>query len=184
MPCAARGSAGCCSHTPFCLDQGLGQRLAAAALADEVHEVGQPALLGGELCLLELRRVRKVRPELGDLLLDAVEDVGDVLGVGDLLLDRSEERPSPRACDGRAACAGAGSTEPHRARERDPDRNDCLGAARRSRARAVTGRYSTHDCSMGQASRCTTTTNPYTHAAGAESRPSGGFVCAVVIAAL
>ena len=73
------------------LDQGLGERLAAAALADEVDEVGEPALLGGELGLLQLQRVGQVGAQLGDLLFDAPEDVGDVLRIGDLLLDRSED---------------------------------------------------------------------------------------------
>jgi len=63
------------------LDQGLGESLTAASFADEVDEVGEPALLGGELGLLELKRVGEVRAELGDLFLDALEHVGDVLGV-------------------------------------------------------------------------------------------------------
>jgi len=68
-------------------------RTAAAALADEVDEVGQPALLGGELSLLQLERVGEVGAELGDLFFDALEHVGDVLRVGDPLLDRSEDHP-------------------------------------------------------------------------------------------
>lgn len=42
---------------PRGLDQRFGEGLAAAALADEVDEVREPALLGGELCLLQLQRV-------------------------------------------------------------------------------------------------------------------------------
>jgi hypothetical protein len=33
--------------TPFGLDEGFAECVTAAALADEVDEVGQPALLGG-----------------------------------------------------------------------------------------------------------------------------------------
>jgi hypothetical protein len=63
------------------LDEGLGERLAATAFADEVDEVREPALLSGELGLLQLQRVREAGAELGDLLSDALEDVSDVLRV-------------------------------------------------------------------------------------------------------
>jgi hypothetical protein len=57
---------------------------------DEVDEVGEPALLGGELSLLQLERVGEMGAQFGDLFLDAAERVGDVLRIGDLLLDRAE----------------------------------------------------------------------------------------------
>jgi hypothetical protein len=63
------------------LDQGFGERLVAASLADEVDEVGEPALLGCQLGLLQFARVGEVGTQLGDLLLDAAWYAGDVLGV-------------------------------------------------------------------------------------------------------
>jgi hypothetical protein len=73
------------------LDEGLCERLAVAAFADEFDEVGEPALLGGQLGFLQLERVREVGAQLRDLFLNAAEDVSDVLGIGDLLLDGAED---------------------------------------------------------------------------------------------
>jgi hypothetical protein len=48
----------------FGFGERLRQRLAAATFADEVDEVGKTTLLGGELGLLELQRVRQIGAEL------------------------------------------------------------------------------------------------------------------------
>ncbi|HTP18680.1 MAG TPA: hypothetical protein VMJ65_03695 [Solirubrobacteraceae bacterium] len=90
------------------LDQGLGERLAPATLADEVDDVGQPALLGGELGLLELQRVGQVGPQLGDLVFNSVQHVGDVLGISYLLLNGSDDDGlSESPTDERLVVAGA-----------------------------------------------------------------------------
>ncbi len=66
---------------PFGLDESLRERLAPASLSNEVDEVSEPALLGAQLGFLELQRVGEVGSEPCDLVLDALEDVGDVLGI-------------------------------------------------------------------------------------------------------
>jgi hypothetical protein len=73
------------------LNQGLAERLAAAAITDEVDEVGEAALLGEQLRLLQLQRVGQVGAVFGDRLLDPTQDVGDVLRVSQLILDCLED---------------------------------------------------------------------------------------------
>jgi hypothetical protein len=90
-------------------DPRLCERLAAASFADEVDEIRHPPLLGRELSLLQLERVRQVGPELGDFLLDALKDVRDLLGVRDSLLDGLEndllgERPAHFSVDRERSC--------------------------------------------------------------------------------
>ncbi len=69
----------------FGFHQGFRKRMAAPAFGDEIDEVREPALLSGELGLLQLQRVRKVGAELGDLFFDSLEPTGDVLGISYLL---------------------------------------------------------------------------------------------------
>jgi hypothetical protein len=52
------------------LDQRFGERVAAAALADEVEKVGHPPLLGQQLGLLQLQGFWQVGATVRDLLLD------------------------------------------------------------------------------------------------------------------
>ena len=54
------------------LDQGLGERLAAAAFADEVDEIGEPALFSRELGLFQLQSAGQVGAQLRDLFFDAL----------------------------------------------------------------------------------------------------------------
>jgi hypothetical protein len=58
----------------------VGERAAAAAFADEVHEVGESTFFGAELCFLEPDGLRDVSVECldlgGDLLEDLVQPIG------------------------------------------------------------------------------------------------------------
>ena len=73
-----------CLDAPLGFDQGLRERLAAAALADEVEEVREPALLRRELRLLQASACQG--GQSGSLAISSstrLQDVRDVLGVGD-----------------------------------------------------------------------------------------------------
>ncbi|MEX1258775.1 MAG: hypothetical protein WEG36_14260 [Gemmatimonadota bacterium] len=78
-------------HAPLGLQEGLGEGLAPSPLADEVHEVAEPALLGPELGLLDPDGFGKVDGELANFLLHAADEILDLPGSRELLPDGADD---------------------------------------------------------------------------------------------